>query len=90
MYIIHSTPLLLNQHNGDDAAQARLYITAYGFQHLMCWLKSRDAGRQVVCAVYRLFFDSASTLSAENQTICSNIQPCAPEDGRNDARNMLS
>jgi len=27
---------------------ARLYTTAYGFQHLKCWLKSWDAGRQVV------------------------------------------
>ena len=27
------------------------YITAYGFQHLMCWLKSWEAGRQVVCTV---------------------------------------
>jgi len=27
---------------------ARLYNTAYGFQHLKCWLESLDAGRQVV------------------------------------------
>jgi len=30
---------------------ARPYITAYGFQHLMCWLESWEAGRQVVCSV---------------------------------------
>ena len=28
-----------------------LYTTAYGFQHLKCWLESWDSGRQVVCAV---------------------------------------
>ena len=33
---------------------ARLYTTAYGFQHLKCWLESWDARRQVVCTVYRL------------------------------------
>jgi len=27
------------------------YITAYGFQHLMCWLESWGVGRQVVCTV---------------------------------------
>ena len=30
---------------------ARLYTTAYGFQHWVCWLESWDAGRQVVCTV---------------------------------------
>jgi len=28
---------------------ARPYITAYGFQHLMCWLVSWGAGNQAVC-----------------------------------------
>jgi len=31
---------------------ARLYITAYGFQHLRCWQESWDAGRQAVCTVH--------------------------------------
>ena len=31
---------------------ARPYITAYAFQHLMCWQESWDAGRQVVCTVH--------------------------------------
>ena len=30
---------------------ARPCIAAYGFQHLMCWLESWEAGRQVVCTV---------------------------------------
>jgi len=30
---------------------ARLYTTAYGFQHLKCWQESWDAVRQVVCTV---------------------------------------
>ena len=34
---------------------ARLYTTAYGFQHLKCWQESWHAGRLVVCTVYGLF-----------------------------------
>ena len=30
---------------------AKLYTTAYGFQHLKCWQESWDARRQVVCTV---------------------------------------
>jgi len=33
---------------------ARLYTTAYSFQHLKCWLESWDAGRQVVCTVHHV------------------------------------
>ena len=31
---------------------ARPYITAYGFQHLMCWLVSWEARKQTVCTVH--------------------------------------
>jgi len=30
---------------------ARPYITAHGFQYLMCWLESWEAGRQFACTV---------------------------------------
>ena len=58
---------------------ARLYTTAYGFQHLKVLagaLGRREAGRvHCVEAVYRL---------------CSCVHPCIPEDEHNGARNMLS
>ena len=53
---------------------ARLYTTAYGFQHLKVptgVLGHREAGR---------------VHSAE----CSSLQSCTPEDGHNVARNMLN
>jgi len=31
---------------------ARPYISAYGFQHLMCWLVSWEAGKQAVVTVH--------------------------------------
>jgi len=34
-----------------SGAQGRIRITAYGFEHFIWWLESRDAGRQVVCTV---------------------------------------
>jgi len=32
-------------------SSARLYTTAYGFQHYVWWLESWGVGRQVVCTV---------------------------------------
>ena len=68
---------------------ARPYITAYGFSVLNVLagvLGSRDAGRvHCVEAVIRL-----QPAHQVLKTICSNIRPCAPEDGHNGVRNMLS
>ena len=46
---------------------ARPCISAYGFQLLMCWVESWEAGRQVVCTVWRLLF-CHSTLSMHGHT----------------------
>jgi len=41
----------LAQHVLGIFRSARPYITAYGFQHLVCWLVSWESGKQAVCAV---------------------------------------
>ena len=61
---------------------ARQYITAYGFQHLMCWLVSWGPGSRPCARVH--------TAHQVLKTICSNIRSSAPEDGHNDTRNILS
>jgi hypothetical protein len=49
---------------------ARPYFTAYGFQHLMCWLESCEAGKQAVCT---LCTRPASRLSIYNFVIYNFI-----------------
>jgi len=63
---------------------AKLYTTAYGFQHLKCWQESwgRWEAGSVHC-VEAVFRETASTQ-------CSSVHPCTPEDGHNGARNMLN
>ena len=57
----------------------RPYNFAYGFQHSMCWLGSYEAGKQAACSAQGLL-----------PGFTSNIRSSAPEDGHNDALNMLS
>jgi len=54
-------------------------ITAYGFQHMMCWLGYWEAEKQSAYSAHGLL-----------PGFPSNIWPCALDDGHNDARNMLS
>jgi hypothetical protein len=74
---------------------ARPYITAYGSQHLM--LLAGVLGVRKACntlhTVHTDRFPVPQDTSQQHQvlgTICSNIRFSAPEDGHNDARNMLS
>jgi len=52
---------------------ARPYTTANGFQHLMCWLESYDAWRQVVCTAKSSRFPAGgSRRSARRDTRSTN------------------
>jgi len=44
-----------------------------------------EAIQQRKAVYYCIWFSARNVL----KTICSNIRPCAPEDGHNGARNML-
>ena len=74
---------------------AKPYITTYGSQHLMLLagvLGNREAV-SVHCVEGVTRFPDPQDSSQQHQvlgTICSNIRSSAPEDGHNDARNMLS
>jgi len=67
----------------------RPYITAYGFQHLMCWLEFEwhppHSAHGLPPGLPR-----HQPAHQVLKTICSNIWSSVPEDAHNDARNMLS
>ena len=60
--------------------RTRPCTTAYGVLHWLCWLWLCGAASWAVCTV--LLFDS-------NCTTCGSTRSCSPDDGHNDARNML-
>jgi len=71
---------------------ARLYTTAYGFHHLMCWLETWAAASRS-CALCRGTGHTTCLPATQDKVlknICSSVESSAPEDENNGARNMLS
>ena len=56
---------------------ARLYLTAYGVQHIICWLVTWGAGMQAVRNVLRMLLESNNILHTV-RTACF----LAPRDTR--------
>jgi len=54
---------------------ARPYMTAYGFQPLMCWLVSWEAGKQAVCSVQRMLFRALCRAVFLNRRAAASIIP---------------
>ena len=61
--------------------RTRLCVNAYGVLHWLCWLWLCAVVLRAVCTQF-----AAQPLQ---NTICSYTKSCSPEDGHNDARNML-
>jgi len=91
---------LLSQHVSDITMpifrRTRLCTTAYDVLHWLCWPWLCGAGTRAVCTVWKLLFDCSCPISTQSQpaqpvqnTTCSSTRSCSPDDGHNDARNML-
>jgi len=60
--------------------RTRLCTTAYGVLRWLCWLSLCEAGPSST---------QPKPAQTVQNTICGSTQSCSPDNGHNDARNML-